>query len=154
MPADLFPDFLIWPSAYERNRQFWLDEVADMCSRNDSAHDWTKWSRNEDAMTESLGDANPIIDLWSPSRERALRVVQFRVGDPLAGFGAWIDYVDELYETPLRTESISPELVISLALTEVTLGPARELLEPWVAGSPSIEEMQRRIERVTRKLSE
>jgi hypothetical protein len=137
---------MISPAAYQRNRRFWLDAVSSACAKNGSKNDWAKWSRNEVVMTEVLGDANPIIDLWSLSRERALRVIQYPLGSPLASFAASLDTIDDFFDTPPRSGTRSVELVIALQLTELTAGPALKLLEFWVSGTPSVEQMQHKID--------
>ena len=109
MADDLYPYFLVLPSVYQRNRRFWLDAVASACAKSGAKNDWAKWSRNEVVMTEVLGDANPIIDLWSLSRERALRVIQYPLGSPLASFAASLNIIDDFDETPPRSGTIPRE---------------------------------------------
>ncbi|MDX2072693.1 MAG: hypothetical protein SFV55_29935 [Haliscomenobacter sp.] len=92
-------------------------------------------------------DGNPIFSAYIPDKNRAVRVIQIDPNELEDNTltTAWMDTI-ELVEGQAAID----ELVIYTVLTVETRVKCVALIEEWVLGEVTVEEMKRRIEEVWR----
>lgn len=94
-------------------------------------------------------DGNPLFSAWVPDRGKLVRVIQFTPEeDDEQLFSAWIDtwegdLPDGLVSQQNAIATPIPELVIDLALTDVTRQLAMTYIYLWLVMDVSPEGMQR-----------
>jgi hypothetical protein len=103
--------------------------------------DWRRWQPLHGGDGTVMTPGNPIWDARSDALDRAIRIIQetpTRLDAP--EITAWITSRDEqFYE---GTDFPKTELVVALALSEESAVIARELLQKWIDGTTTIEEMR------------
>lgn len=111
-------------------REVWRCILSEV-SQASGIDDWRFWQQNEHAMKSEVGDGNPLLDVVSAARSRAVRIVRQDHGDP-PSFAAWVDEASIESEAGATVE----ELVIATWADTASLAAAREILAKWADGRP------------------
>jgi hypothetical protein len=141
MITPLFPDFLNNEGAYRASESYWEQMQQDLVVSLGAVDDWRRWQPLHGGDGTLMTPGNPIWDARSDALDRAIRIIQeapSRLDAP--EITAWITSRDEQsYE---ETDFPKTELVIGLALSEESAVIARELLQRWMDGTTTIEEVR------------
>ena len=136
--------FLESSVAYQAAESFWAQALRELLAESDLT--WQPFYKN------SGQDGNPLFSAWVPDRGKLVRVIQFtpEVDDEQL-FSAWIDtWEGDLPEGLVSQQnaiaSPIPELVIDLALTDVTRQLALTHIYLWLVMDVSPKGMQRILE--------
>ena len=133
--------FLESSVAYQAAESFWAKALKQLLAESDL--DWQPFYQNPER------DGNPLFSAWVPNRNKLVRVIQFtpeEVDEQL--FSAWIDtwegdLPEGLVSQKNAIASPIPELVIDLALMDVTRQMALTYIYLWLVMDVSPESMQR-----------
>jgi hypothetical protein len=136
--------FLESSVAYQAAESFWEQALRDLLAESDLT--WQPFYQNPGQ------DGNPLFSAWVPDRSKLIRIIQFTPEeDDEQLFSAWIDtWEGDLPEGLVSQQnaiaSPIPELVIDLALTDVTRQMALTYIYLWLVMDVSPESMQRILE--------
>ena len=130
MVTNLYERFLEDPEHYEQSEQYWRRLWAEVVSDAGGWHTWlTPWMGTG---APHIKDGNPIFSAISPVLRRGVRVIQLEPYEPGLDFQVWFEDTEP---NPLDPENVH-ELVIACVLSDLAGAYARNVLEPWVGGSP------------------
>ena len=136
--------FLESSVAYQAAESFWAQALRELLAESDL--DWQPFYKKPGQ------DGNPLFSAWTPDRNKLVRVIQFTPEeDDEQLFSAWIDvWEGDLPESMASQKnaiaSPIPELVIDLALTDVTRQLALTYIYLWLVMDVSPKAMQRILE--------
>lgn len=132
--------FLESQVAYQAAESFWAKILDDLLTGQ--ALSWQPFYRNP------YRDGNPLFSAWIPERRKLVRIIQFTPEETQEQLcSAWIDawagdWPAYIEPSPNDTATPVPELVIDLALTDVTRQLAHTYLHLWLIMDVSPEAMQ------------
>lgn len=136
--------FLESSVAYQAAESFWAQALKELLAESDLT--WQPFYQNPGQ------DGNPLFSAWIPDRNKLIRIIQFTPEeDNEQLFSAWIDtwegdLPDGLVSQKNAIANPIPELVIDLALTDVTRQMALNYIYLWLVMDMSPESMQRILE--------
>jgi hypothetical protein len=139
MAIHLYPDFLKNITVYSLNVEHWsrlLHSVTDVKSMSVQENTFTKTFNNGNRFL----DGNPIFEAIIDNY-RAVRIIQQEPENDELNISAWLDQREV-------NDTLIPELVIDLELTEESQNRAILLLRLWLEFNFSYEETIRFIEEI------
>jgi hypothetical protein len=137
----LFSDFLENEREYRAAENYWEQLQHDIVVSLGAVDDWRRWQPLHAGDGTLMTPGNPIWDARSDALDRAIRIIQeapTRMDAP--EITAWITSRDE--QNYPGSDFPRAELVVGLALSEESAVIARELLQRWMNGATTIEEMR------------
>jgi len=124
----LFPEFLSDSGQYSEAEKTWRCAWEELVRRSDAFDLWqSPWLNTNFANGIPCRDGNPIFSCICPSRRVGIRVIQLPPSENPRELYFWTD-------TFAKGEpEWVDELVISCALTQVTLYDAVDLMNQWIS---------------------
>ncbi len=130
MVKHLFRDFLESRDGYGSSVDQWVRLWNGIDSGLRARYGWRQpWLRTEWEKGGAYMDGNPIFSAHTPSRQYAIRIIQYPPTSSDLEFDWWLDSFGGTATDP---DSID-ELVIACALSEEALADAFDLMQPWVS---------------------
>ena len=129
-------DFLNDDMSYNRAQQVWNELWENVAKVTDTWNATTPWLSDTYQNGSLRRDGNPVFSVLMPSKLKAIRIIQYPLQGDLDNMplNCWLDYVGG---GPESSDSIE-ELVISLALTQLTHLFAYTLMVSWVKGDVNV----------------
>jgi len=126
----LYSDFLKDPKQYYLSEDYWQRLWQNICYQDRSRFGWQQpWFQ---PLQPRLGQGNPIFSAFSPLLRRGIRVIQHEPTRQTLEIQAWPDS----FGGPITDPESIKELVIACALSDLAVGVAMDLMQPWVANRP------------------
>lgn len=130
MVTNLYERFLEDTEHYEQSERYWARLWTEVVSEAGGWHTWlTPWVSTG---APHIKDGNPIFSAISPDLRRGVRIIQLEPHEPGLDFQIWFENTED---DPLHPANIQ-EMVIACVLSDLAAAHARNVLEPWMDGSP------------------
>lgn len=140
MVRHILQNFLSSEAEYDRAVELWRAVIEEAAEEAGQGGEWQPWRPNTFVDgTPIPRDGEPIIDANCRRLHRAITIMQHPPESDGVDISAWItvrDWAER--EDDLRTE----DLTISLALSEESLGAAKQLIACWMDAGTSRERME------------
>ncbi len=126
----LYSNFLNDPREYSFSENYWRELWQNISDQDRSRFGWQQpWFQ---PLPRELGQGNPIFSAFSPLLRRGIRVIQHEPTRQTLEIQAWPDS----FGGPITDPESIKELVIACALSDLAVGVAMDLMQPWVANRP------------------
>jgi len=126
----LYSNLLDDPTEYSLSENYWRELWQSVSDQDRSRFGWQEpWFQ---PLPPRLGQGNPIFSAFSPLLRRGLRVIQHAPTRQTLEIQAWPDS----FGGPITDPESIRELVIACALSDLAVGVAMDLIQPWVANRP------------------
>ena len=143
MVKHLYKDFLSNIEKYKASEDFWRDLCESiLIKKYGCEHGWKVW------LNVVFLDGNSIYSLISPNNRKGIDINQDKPTEEKINIAAWMDKFSPIY----LIQDYVEEIVISCELSEESAQIVRELIEIWIEGTTSYEEMEKVIEEKINKL--
>ena len=139
MVRHLYKNFLSNLEQYKAAEDFWRN----LCEKTivkylGQKHGWKVWLNVHFCDGTPFLDGNPMYSLISPDSKKGIAIYQHEPTEDKIIFGAWMDKFGPIDET----QDFVEEIVIGCELSEESAQLAKELIEIWVEGNTSYENME------------
>jgi hypothetical protein len=138
MARTLFGNFLSQGNEYRACEDYWRELVERVATSLGQPNEWRPWiDRYRPDGSPVERDGNPIYDVRSIEKNRAVRIIQHACSGSDVEIAAWVKtYEPEFVDLP------GEELVINLCLSEESAELAAQLLNKWMDPTTPLESMQ------------
>lgn len=143
--AELFPDFVTSPAAFEQAKEFWRKLAQEEADTLGQHGEWEKWFHEEEWREDSeLMDGAVVFTWFSTSQHKGLRVQQYTLSRRSSSAPSVQPFMDVVGEGVLPRPI--PNLFIGAAPTEANIAVLRRLVAHWFRKDISYEAMAEFIE--------
>ncbi len=125
MVKHLFADFMQNETSYVQAENLWRRVCREVIDESSFRDDWKPWLRTRFADGTYLEKGNPVFNLKSLSRSKAIRIIQQPPSCSEIEIKAWTDCFSDNNET-------IDELVISCELSDEAILVAQQLIAAWL----------------------
>ncbi|AFY56225.1 hypothetical protein Riv7116_3781 [Rivularia sp. PCC 7116] len=133
MVNHLYKNFLSSIEEYKACESFWRDLCETILLKHQGiTHGWMVW------LNVIFLDGNPMYSLISPDSRKGIAIYQHEPTENKIIFGAWMDKFGPID----TTQDFVEEIVIACELSQESASVASELIEIWVEGNSSYENME------------
>ncbi len=134
MVNHLYKNFLSNLEEYKASEDYWRDLCEKIIVKHQGQkHGWKVW------LNVVFLDGSSIYSLISPDNRKGIAINQDEPTENKIIFAAWMDKFGSID----ATQDFVEEIVISCELSEESAKLADELIEIWVKGKTSYEDMER-----------
>lgn len=137
---ELYKGFLNDKKQYLLAQEYWDKLFVKVFAIYNQDKDWAPWFKLEYLNGKPIMDGNPIATRFNKKSKKAIRIIQ--TDKAHLSIFAHMDFFD-------KDVVAIPELVVHCFLTDETSKKAESLIDSWVSGNYTFDEMKHRIEVIT-----